>query len=568
MEEEIIYNIEVKGADKLSKIETDTKKVSTATKDNTGALKSQSEALDNTKFGGVINGFKGMIAGAKAFIATPIGLVIGALGLALAAVSSYLTGTEEGQHKLNKVMNVGAAVLGKVTDAVQLLGEYLVKYVIKGFELAAEALSFLIPGFDEFTESVSSFLNLDTAAKISEMEERAVLLNRELILKKRILEAEIEDAKLRAESTKDIGIRTAALKEAQDKVNELFDAQTELAKLDRDIAIAKGEQANNDIAANDAIEEAKAKVFELDRARSQQLTTITTKVTALSEQDKAASEARIEQKRKEDEEESDIERARARRKVELLYATDEITFEQKVALEARIQGIDDETRKKSFAATASILASRVAAHKAETRSKQDQAKIQQGVDAANVQAAMAIFSLISGLAKKNTLAAKAAGIAEATINTYIAANKALSAGLGVPAGAILAGLTIATGLANVAKIAGVGGFASGGLTGKRIGRGDGTPINRSNGDNLLATVRTGEVILNERQQAALGGNNTFARLGVPGFASGGLTATNSESRIAQNQLLNSIQDLQLFVSVEEINTGQNNVRVVQDRATI
>lgn len=53
-------------------------------------------------------------------------------------------------------------------------------------------------------------------------------------------------------------------------------------------------------------------------------------------------------------------------------------------------------------------------------------------------------------------------------------------------------------------------------------------INRSpnikrkrNGDNVVATVKTGEVILNERQQKLLGGVHTFRRIGVPGFATGG-----------------------------------------------
>jgi hypothetical protein len=42
-----------------------------------------------------------------------------------------------------------------------------------------------------------------------------------------------------------------------------------------------------------------------------------------------------------------------------------------------------------------------------------------------------------------------------------------------------------------------------------------------NGDNVFATVKTGEVILNDKQQKALGGDETFKRIGVPGFASGG-----------------------------------------------
>lgn len=44
---------------------------------------------------------------------------------------------------------------------------------------------------------------------------------------------------------------------------------------------------------------------------------------------------------------------------------------------------------------------------------------------------------------------------------------------------------------------------------------------RGNGDNVLATVKRGEVVLNQRQQAALGGARTFRSIGVPGFATGG-----------------------------------------------
>lgn len=48
-----------------------------------------------------------------------------------------------------------------------------------------------------------------------------------------------------------------------------------------------------------------------------------------------------------------------------------------------------------------------------------------------------------------------------------------------------------------------------------------------NGDNILATVRQGEVILNEHQQRALGGREVFRSIGVPGFAAGGSTLGTS-----------------------------------------
>ena len=60
-----------------------------------------------------------------------------------------------------------------------------------------------------------------------------------------------------------------------------------------------------------------------------------------------------------------------------------------------------------------------------------------------------------------------------------------------------------------------------GITGRRVTDRANMPT-RSNGDNVLATVKRGEVVLNERQQSALGGAATFRSIGVPGFATGGM----------------------------------------------
>jgi hypothetical protein len=124
----------------------------------------------------------------------------------------------------------------------------------------------------------------------------------------------------------------------------------------------------------------------------------------------------------------------------------------------------------------------------------------------------------------------------------------------------------------------VPGYAGGGLSGTRIQSHHGRPINRSNGDNRLATVRVGEVILNEQQQARLGGPSTFSRIGVPGFASGGQTglpsltsmntARNSESNFMTRDFLDAVSRIQPVVTVEDINTSQRRVVVTESRARV
>lgn len=85
-------------------------------------------------------------------------------------------------------------------------------------------------------------------------------------------------------------------------------------------------------------------------------------------------------------------------------------------------------------------------------------------------------------------------------------------------------LAIPTGIAAAAQIATIAAqpLAEGGVvTGQRVNQKQNIPT-RSNGDNVLAYVKRGEVVLNQRQQSLLGGSPTFRKLGIKGFAEGGI----------------------------------------------
>jgi hypothetical protein len=74
-----------------------------------------------------------------------------------------------------------------------------------------------------------------------------------------------------------------------------------------------------------------------------------------------------------------------------------------------------------------------------------------------------------------------------------------------------------------------GGLVDGVLSGELVGS-SGAYMNiseLSNGDNVLATLRKGEVVLNEEQQKKLGGDKVFKALGVKGFANGGRVGDNA-----------------------------------------
>lgn len=110
----------------------------------------------------------------------------------------------------------------------------------------------------------------------------------------------------------------------------------------------------------------------------------------------------------------------------------------------------------------------------------------------NLQSTFSTIATLSSSSNK-TIAAigKAAAISTATIDGYVAINKAL-ASAPPPANYALAAAVGAATAANVAKIAGVQGLATGGVVGATMGP-----------DNRVATVRDGEMILNAEQQEKL-----------------------------------------------------------------
>ena len=118
---------------------------------------------------------------------------------------------------------------------------------------------------------------------------------------------------------------------------------------------------------------------------------------------------------------------------------------------------------------------------------------------------------------------KAIAISEALIDIAGSVLKALNTP--PPANVALAATSAALGAIQLAIISATQ-FADGGLV-RPVELSDGRIVNTpnisqmSNGDNILATVRVGEAVVNEKQIARLGGSSAFAAAGVPGFADGG-----------------------------------------------
>jgi hypothetical protein len=221
-----------------------------------------------------------------------------------------------------------------------------------------------------------------------------------------------------------------------------------------------------------------------------------------------------------------------------------------------------------------------------------QNKINEQKEQAKRDSAAATLGDLASLLGEETAAGKAAAIAQATINTYSGIAQVWSSPSVLPEPfataqkVVSTGVVLASGLQAVRQITSTKTpkLADGGiiptLESGLINNGSNI-VPLSNGDDTLAYVGQGEVILNKEQQARAGGSMFFKSLGVKGFAGGGMVSGTSNlgskgglamgidydllaSKMAQaNRLLPAP-----VVSVQDISNTQNRVAVIENGANL
>ncbi|MFV8339146.1 hypothetical protein ACNQGL_07730 [Flavobacterium sp. LB3P21] len=209
-------------------------------------------------------------------------------------------------------------------------------------------------------------------------------------------------------------------------------------------------------------------------------------------------------------------------------------------------------------------------------------KIDDALQQSKIASLGATLGVVADALGKETAAGKAAALAQALINTY----QGISAGvkLGYPMAIPAVAAATLTGFGAVKNIVAtkVPTRAEGGIIptlGAGVINNGANVIPLSNGDNTLAYVKQGEVILNEQQQARAGGSNFFKSLGIPGFNGGGLVGGNTNLG-SQNSFKIDIdllaykvgQTIRMLpapvVSVTDISYQQNRVAVIENAANL
>ncbi len=594
--EKITYEIVVDGskavasgkqaADAFKNVADSQKAASSSSKDYSAALDKLAPGLESTVkgAGGVLNSF-------KALIASPIGLVLTAVAGAFTVIKAAIEKSEPALDFIEDIMTKISQTADTLLSNLQLVGDFFGNILVGNLDAAGDAFNKLSEEINKNNAEAQKYLDLsreledaqfafklstaDTENQIKALiiasknrnltfDESQAKIQQAIDLEKGLTETRTKLANQEAE----IGVgRIALARGVRKEEGETFDAfvnrivkSGQFSKDENEKIVGFYEKAKQ--AASDSLgfqEKAQNQLDAISEKRKADAAKEGERLIAADELEKQISREKVDRAWKEEQELNKIGlealariEARAEAEAEL---SDQVNTANQVELDNEKEASDDsyETEKKRMAKEKELLSQSVANRK--SFASQIGATI---LELAGKNKALALV----GLAIE-----KASAIAQIIANTAIANAKAVAASpltFGMPwvaintaSAAFAIGSTVAQAITSASEIAG---FADGGLTGTKIMGGMGKRIYRGNGDNMLATVKEGEVILNQRHQQMLGGDATFAALGVPGFAGSGIA-----SPLEVNALQTQINSDNLFRNlIQAVNGQAQRVLVIED----
>lgn len=434
MAEKVTVELEVKTGqtvDALNEVEKEIKDINSESVELNNTLDTLSGGAI-TKFKNLKSSIGGAIKGFKSLRVAIIATGIGALVIAVTSLTTAFSASEEGQNKLAKITTKIGVIFGNLTDILAnvgesfwSLGEAIGNFITGDFKAAGEAFDEFKGKVNETTEAIKNFgeetrKELQIAGQIADLRAASDKQERELIVERAKANAKIIELRSKNEekdkftALERIGFLQEAMKLEKEIANQEIDLASkrfEAKKLENSLSKSNKEDLDeqarleaellnirfaSDTRNKELIAQVRATRDEIKRAREEQ-------IGAMIELNPIGIETEITTAL-----DDEITKRIAIRQREL---DAQIT-------QAESQRIIEETKKESFLKNADAISS--------------------------------ALSGLTALAGQNTAAGKALGVAQATIDTFVGANKALAQG-GIAGTAAAVGI-IATGLANVKTI--------------------------------------------------------------------------------------------------------------------
>lgn len=498
--------------------------------------------------GATAEGIGGMTKASLAFIATPMGAVVAALGVALVALTSYFKSTGEGQDKLTEIMKVGGVVMEKVMVVVEAVGKAIFAYVEFVASIYKRVIDAIVPSLGAAIDDAIS-AGKEIAALDDAIDEKET----NLVLKRAQTNNQVQ--KLRAEALAQEGAqREETIKKAIQLEQELANEEVALNKMKLELW-EKEHKAK--IENKTLTDEEKRTQQELNAAVIDSDTERYTNTLKFEKELERIRDENHKNELKRMEEMDAARRASSENFTTTIYQETEI-HQQEVEKRDLLAGT---SAQQMVSNAAKVLAAQIASRKKEQeaaeKDQKTQTKITELEQKNRIMAISTGLGQAQGLFAEDTAAHKIIGISRATIDTYVAANAAFAAAGGWPLGVIAAAVTVATGLANVAKIMG---FAEGGFTGEG-GKYEPAGI-----------VHRGEYVVPRhivKNPAYAGYISGLEAARVRGYADGGLV-TNTATQDANNmaQMSEMFKNLNFWVSWKEGQEMGNNVHFKEKLSTI
>lgn len=454
-------------------INVNTTKAEKSVDDLEGGLEGVTAQADKLS-GGLVSGFRNGVAGIKkgitamkslkvAVAATGIGLLL----IAITALTSYFTKTQRGADKLSQALKGIGAVVDVLVDRISTFGEGLFKILSGDFSEGVDILKGTLSGLgEEIRNEAKAAIDLEKAQQA--LEDRQISLIKVNAQRR----ASIEKLRLAAEdTTKTDKERADALREAAKLQNDIADDEISIAKERARIIrerVALGESSRDDIREQ---AEAEARIIELEAERDRRLKSLQTRLNAFTkgtEENTDATDANAEALKKLNEEIAkrnealDQEAAQLQEKLAseydaILQAQNDAQTNELNAVEDKYNRLLENAQQLGFD---EIELNRIKNEEInrvnkkyedeDSARKKQKAADDQAVQMATLGAISGALGSLSQLAGKDAASGKALSAAQAVINTYTGATKALAQG-GI-AGPIAAAGVVASGIASIRQI--------------------------------------------------------------------------------------------------------------------
>jgi len=498
MAEKIIIPVEVQtgsstqDVDKLNKSLKETGDIGSNAQKSSQGLSDKLAGIKGP-VGQAIQGVKGLGSAFKALMANPIVLLISAIVGALTLLYKAFTSTKEGGEQMEQMMDGVSAVMDVLRDRVLKVGGAIVKFFKGEFSGAVNDLKGAFKGLgDEIEKEFQAAANL--RKELQNIDDTERNLNMRRAEQNKLL----AEARLRLEDENlSYADRLKALEQVRKSEIALAKDEETLAKRKYDAIVAQNalsdsgkEALDKEAAAYVALQQAQQNTFTVQKKLAKQKESLLKEEKSKS--DAAKKEAEAQKKEQEDKAKEELKKQEEEAKAKLeadkkfrddalrneeafvnkqydlqkLQALREIEDQEELAkkleeieaqryanlLQARKDAGEDTTQMEiKFAEDLARKKGEIEKQSLESKKKLDEEQKKHQEDLYN--AIGQGLGALSNLVGENSAQGKAIAIAQAIIDTYTGATKAFAQG--GTFGYIGAAAVIASGLANVKKIASV-----------------------------------------------------------------------------------------------------------------